>query len=64
MTYLAVARITVGDPPGRQVRDLIEGLERVMYELHDRGLSIGDIETECESVITQMTDEEERRTDA
>jgi len=61
MTYLAVARITVGDKPGRQIRDLIEGLGRVVEELHDRGMSLDDIGTEFESACEGIRWDEERR---
>lgn len=54
MTYLAVARITVGDEPKRQIRDLKEGLERVINELHDRGVSLDDIEREVETAIEEI----------
>lgn len=50
-TYLAVARITVGSEPKQQVKDLRDGLERVIYELHDRGISLDDIERDVETAI-------------
>lgn len=50
-TYLAVARITVGADENTQRRELLEGLERVLYELHDRGWTLDDLERDCESVI-------------
>lgn len=54
MTYLAVVRITVGDEPKRQIRDLRDGLERVIYELHDRGISLDDIERDVETTLEEI----------
>jgi hypothetical protein len=58
--YLAVARVTVGDPPGKQLRELQEGLDRVIWELHERGMSPDDIEDLCKTFLEYARDDERR----
>jgi hypothetical protein len=51
MTYCAVARYVVGSSAIEKRRDLLEGLERVIYELAELELSRDDIEREVESAL-------------
>lgn len=48
MTYLAVARLTVGADSAQQKRELQEGLERVVEEMVERGMTPADIEAAFE----------------
>lgn len=52
MTYLALARLTVGAEPRQHKRELQEGLERVIEEMAERGMTPAEIEAAFEEACT------------
>ena len=50
-TYCAVARYVVGSTDRQKRRDLLDGLDRVIYELAELGVSRDAIEDACECAL-------------
>jgi hypothetical protein len=53
-TYLALARLTVGADKKTHRRELLEGMDRLVEEMHEYGMSDNDIGDAFRDACAQM----------